>query len=395
MGGGVNGTLYLAWRYLAHNRIKTLILITSITLIVFIPAGLRVLVHRGEQRLTARAEASPLLVGAKGSPLELVLNSLYFRHDVPAKLDYGAVDQVSKTGFARAIPLYVRFRAGPDPIVATTLAYFRFRDCRVARGRLMVRLGDCVLGNNVAARRGVGPGGHVVSSPENVFDLAGVYPLKMRVTGVLAFTDSPDDDAIFVDIKTAWVIHGLAHGHQDLESPGAASTVLKKEGNTITANASVVEYTEITADNIGSFHFHGDPSSFPVTAVLAVPNDSKSATLLRGRYEGGEHQIVRPTDVLDELLATVLTVQGFVVTALILVGLATLATAALVFWLSLRLRRREIRTLVRIGGSRAAIAGVMLSEITGVLLASALLAAILTWLAGSFGADALRAWITT
>ena len=58
----------------------------------------------------------------------------------------------------------------------------------------------------------MGVGGHVVSSPESVFDLAGVYPLKMAVVGVLAPTHTPDDDAVFVDVKTAWVIAGLAHG---------------------------------------------------------------------------------------------------------------------------------------------------------------------------------------
>ena len=70
--------LYLAFRYLAYHKVKTAILVTSITLIVFLPVGLRVLVSQSEEQLTARAAATPLLVGAKGSPLELALNSLYF-----------------------------------------------------------------------------------------------------------------------------------------------------------------------------------------------------------------------------------------------------------------------------------------------------------------------------
>ncbi|NIV56792.1 MAG: hypothetical protein GWN48_15145, partial [Actinobacteria bacterium] len=52
----------------------------------------------------------------------------------------------------------------------------------------------------------------------------------------------------------------------------------------IVANASVLSYTEITPDNIDSFHFHGDPSGFPVDAVVAVPRDRKSGVVLRGRY---------------------------------------------------------------------------------------------------------------
>ncbi len=72
----MTGVLFMAWRYLVYHRIKTVVLLLSITLIVFIPAGLRVLVRQSEQQLTARAEVTPLLVGAKGSPLELVLSSL-------------------------------------------------------------------------------------------------------------------------------------------------------------------------------------------------------------------------------------------------------------------------------------------------------------------------------
>jgi hypothetical protein len=40
------------------------------------------------------------------------------------------------------------------------------------------------------------PGDSLISSPENFFDLAGVYPLKMMVVGILHESNSPDDNAI-------------------------------------------------------------------------------------------------------------------------------------------------------------------------------------------------------
>ena len=134
------------------------------------------------------------------------------------------------------------------------------------------------------------------------------------------------------------------------------------------ANASVREYNEITDANIDSFHFHGEDEEFPVTAIIAVPFDDKSATLLQGRYLSQDElvQIVQPINVMDELLSTILTVQSYVVAAVVIVGIATLATASLVFMLSLRLRRREIQTMIKIGGSRGRILGVLASEIVGV-----------------------------
>ena len=387
-------TLYLAWRYLAFHRVKTAILVGAITLIVFLPVGLRVIVNQSSRQLTARAEATPLVIGAKGSPTELTLNTLYFSSDVPARTTFAAASEVADTDLAQAIPMYVRFRVRDQPIVGTTLEYFEFRGLELAEGRQMAVLGEAVLGSRAAEKLGVGPGDHVVSSPESVFDIAGVYPLRMPVVGVLEFTDSADDDAVFVDVKTAWVIEGLGHGHQDLSQPEAAAGVLRREGNVVVGNASVMQFNEITPDNIDSFHFHGDLSDFPLTAVVVVPPDQRSSALLQGRYQtAGLNQVVSPTEVMDELLTTILTVEKFVIAGAVTVGLATLATAFLVFALSLRLRRRERETLFKIGGSRAAVATVMTSEIVTVLAVGVLLALLLTFLTQRYGDVIIRALI--
>jgi putative ABC transport system permease protein len=387
--------LYLAWRYLAYHKVKTAILVTSITLIVFLPVGLRVLVRQSEAQLTARAAATPLLVGAKGSPLELALNSLYFEGDVPEPTRYAQAIRVDTSGLALAIPLYVRFEAQGHPIVGTTLEYFEFRGLRVASGSGLTMLGDCVLGARAAEVLGVGPGDRVISSPESVFDLAGVYPLRMHVRGVLEFSDGPDDLAIFVDLKTAWVIEGLVHGHVDLSAPDAAGQVLQRDSGNVVGNASVVQYQEITADNLGEFHFHGDQGEYPITAVIAVPPDQRASTILRGRYSSPDDpvQVIEPTAIIDELLDTVLTVQTFVIAAVVVVGISTLATAILVFMLSLRLRRREIETMRKIGGSRASIGWVMVSEVVVVLVVGVVLAGGLTVVTSRFGSAAIRAVI--
>jgi putative ABC transport system permease protein len=391
----MNSVLYMAWRYLAYHPFKTVVLVVSIALILFIPVGLRVMIDRTADELTQRAGSTPLVVGAKGSPLELVLNTLYFKSNRPEPIRYEQARRAGDSGLATPIPMYVRFRSRGHPIVGTTLDYFEFRRLRVAAGEQMAMLGECVLGAEVARDLGVGPGGHVVSSPENVFDLAGVYPLKMRVKGVLARSHGPDDGAIFVDVKTAWIIEGLAHGHEDLSRPEAAPRVLRREGSRVIGNASVVQYNEITAKNADSFHFHGDPATFPITAIIAVPRDEKSGVILRGRYgpSGGSSQAVVPLGVMEELLATILTVRSFVIAAMVIVGAATLATAGLVFLLSVRLRRREIETMVKIGASRMRVATILGSEIVMVLLTGIVLAGGLTLLAGRFGASVIRGFL--
>jgi putative ABC transport system permease protein len=384
--------IYLAWRYLAYHKFITSVLVTSVALIVYLPIGLNILVTRSAEQLRARAQATPLLVGAKGSPLELVLDSLYFESGIPPSMHYAEAQRVKQSGLAAAIPLYTRFRTQHSRIVGTNLEYLEFRSLQVAEGRQMATLGECVLGAKAARRAQVGPGDSIVSAPESVFDISGVYPLKMRVTGILEPAGTPDDHAVFVDLKTAWVIEGLAHGHQDLTRPDAAASVLRRDGNTVVANAAVMQYNEITPDNIDTFHFHGDPQTFPISSVIAIPRDQKSSTLLQGRYLADDEnvQIVRPAIVMEQLLATVLTVQRYIMVSVIVVGISTLATMILVFVLSLQLRRREIETMVKIGGSRLRIWAILGLEIAGVLTAGVCLALVLSILTGWFAAAATR-----
>jgi putative ABC transport system permease protein len=386
--------LYLAWRYLAFNRWKTGILVAAITVIMFLPLALELVLERSSERLRARASATPLLIGAPGSPLELVLSSLYFSGEAPAGLEYSSVDEVHDSGLAQAIPLHLGHRIGAQPIVGTTPDYFGFRDLSPAGGRSLAITGEAVLGAAAAAALQAGPGDAVVTSPETVFDVTGTYPIRLRVVGVLAPSGSPDDEAVFVDVRTAWIIGGIGHGHEDLSDPGASGSVLKRDGQNVIGNAAVLQYREITTDNLGDFHFHGDTGEFPVSAVIAVPIDEKSGVLLEGRYQGAESgvRIVRPTDVMDELLATVFTVRQYVLAAVALVAAATLATIALVFLLSIRLRRAEILTMTRIGAAPGRVAAILGAEITLVLLASGVLAALLTLLATAW-ADELFRWV--
>ena len=392
----MKGALLLGWRYLAHHRFKTAVLLASVTLMMFLPAATRLLVADSAKALTSRAEQTPLLVGAKGSELELVLNALYFHAGRPPEIPHQLLDEIGETGLATPIPLNTRFQTRGAPIVGTNLDYFSFRKLQLHEGRMMGLLGECVIGANIARSQQVGVGDSLVSSPETVFDLAGVYPLKMNIVGVLEPSGSADDDAVFVDVRTTWVIQGLGHGHQDLQEATAGSAVLNRSDESITANASLVQYNEITTENVREFHFHGDTSEFPLSAVIAVPANEKNSTLLRGRFQEGtvNGQLVIPGQVLGELLDTVFTVQNYVILGMVMLSLATVAVITLVFLLSQQLRRGEFYTLKRMGASRGFITTLVVSELGFVFLGSLLLATLLTWLARTYATEFLLSFMT-
>ena len=368
-------SLYLAWQYIRFNKFKTVILVASITLIAVLPLSLEILLAESERQLLDRAESTPLLVGAKGSALDLAMNSLYFDDEVPELMTMAAAERIYDTELALPIPLYVRFQARGLPIVGTSFDYFDFRKLTLAQGQSLTMLGDCVLGAKAATKLGMGPGDSLVSSPENLFDLAGVYPLKMKVVGVLAANHTADDLAVFVDIKTAWIIQGLGHGHQDVTRTRDSTVILKRTDGNVTANAKLFHYTEITEDNLGGFHFHGDTSIYPITAAIAVPNDEKAGTLLRGRYleQNDAELIIQPAEVIDGLLQNIFRIRNVLDAVIALVGLATVLVIVLVFALSLRLRQREVQTIFKLGCRKATIGRMLLSEIVIIIMASGVL----------------------
>lgn len=389
--------LYLGLQYIRHHRLKLLVLTFAITLVSWLPVAIQSIVDQTASQLLDRADNTPLVIGAPGSPLELSLGSLYFRARTPQVLSFDELQKVEATGHATAIPLYYRFRAQDHPIVGTSPDYFDFRGLTLASGRAVAMLGEAVIGAKVAEATGLAVGDHIISSPESVFDLAGVYPLKMPIVGVLAPSFSPDDEAVFVDVKTTWVIQGLGHGHQDLNRREALGQILKREGDNIVANASVRQFNEITPDNIDSFHFHGDNADNPVSAIIPVPRDDKAAALLLGQYleEREDVQIVRSRRVIGELLDTVFTVRDYVVVGIAIVALATATVAMLVFYLSLRLRKGERFTLARIGASDLQIQLLMAAELVSVLLLSGLLAALLIILTRHYGIALLQQILLT
>ena len=385
-------SLYIAWKYISYNRIKTAVLVACITLISFLPFALQLLLDESERQLMSRAVQTPLVVGQKGSALDLVMNTLYFGNEVPELMTMAVSDRIADTDLALPIPMYVRFQARGNPIVGTTLDYFDFRGLEIARGRQLAVLGDCVLGARVAESLALKPADSLVSSPESLFDLAGVYPLKMKVAGILAKSHTTDDLAVFVDLKTAWIIQGMGHGHQDVTKLKDPTLVLRRTESNVAATAKLFHYTEITEKNMASFHFHGDLSAYPISAVIADPYDAKSSTILRGRYLSKEEtqQIVKPEVVIDGLLQNIFRIKNVLDAVIAVVALATVLAVILVFALSLRLRQREIQTIFKIGCSRMTIARLIAAEIMIIIFSSAVLCGIMMVAVRSVSNDLVR-----
>jgi len=143
---------------------------------------------------------------------------------------------------------------------------------------------------------------------------------------------------------------------------------------------------------MASFHFHGNLSAYPIGAVIAVPYDAKSGTILRVRYLSKKEtqQIVKPEEVIAGLLQNIFRIKNVLDAVIAVVALATVLAVILVFALSLRLRQREIQTIFKIGCSRLTIVKLMAAEIMIIVLASAVLCSIMIFAVQNISHELVR-----
>lgn len=366
--------LFLSVRHALHHRARSAILVLCLAVVAYLPSIVQILTSRYEASLSARSSSTPLVLGARGNRFDLTLSALYFRSADIEPIRFREFTSLAGEGLGLPIPLNLRFSARGTPIVATSPEYFAVRELRAAHGTLPLRLGDCALGHSAARRLGVEPGGHVLSDQRDAFDIAQAPALKMRVTGVLAPTRTPDDDAIFTDIRTAWMLEGAMHGHAEATAVDPRMVYGKVEGNVV-LNSALRELNEITPENASSFHLHGDEEDLPLSAVLLFPRDEKSATIAKARANASPTlQMLVPRDVVDDLMGFVLRIKAFLDAVAIALAACVSLMTILVLLLTIRLRAAEMRTLNRIGCGPLTVLGLYAGELALIALCALALA---------------------
>jgi putative ABC transport system permease protein len=206
-------TARLALAYLAARPLLTGLHVALLALGVATLVVLLLFTAQAERRLERDARNVDLVVGAKGSPLQLVLSSL-FHVDVPAgNIPLASARQLSSDPMvlsATPIALGDSFRG--FRIVGTDASFLELYAARVAHGEAFREQMQAVLGAEVAERTGLGLGATFTGS----HGLAGAggaahgeHPY--RVVGILAPTGSAVDRLVLTPLESIWEVHG-AHG---------------------------------------------------------------------------------------------------------------------------------------------------------------------------------------
>ncbi len=369
---------FLALSYLASAPFRTAILLLGTTTALFLPSFTWTAADRLESGLLERARSTPVLLGAKGNEFDLTMSALYFRGQVRDPVLYGLRHKVTERDYGIAVPMHVGHSAGGSPLIGTVPEYYEQRGLTVSDGRLPAMIGEITAGSTIAADLNLELGASLRSDLSNLYNIAGSYPVLLKVVGILKPSGTADDEAFFASVETAWMLDGKLHGHEDVNDENA----LNREGSNLEASPALFVFAEVKAENLAGFHMHGNADLQDVTCILVFPNSDKSRDQLLGDFVlETDHQAVEPEAVVMTVLGIVLRLKEGLSAYFALVAASTASFFLLVLVLSLRLRAEELRLMRRIGSSRATIFGMVAAEVAVLLTASAIGTVGLTWAA--------------
>ena len=172
------------------------------------------LFQRGlEERLGRDARGIDLVVGAKGSGLQLVLSAV-FHIDVPTgNVPLGELRDIARHPMvASVIPLSLGDAYRGFRIVGTTPAYVDHYAGQLAEGRLWERSMEAVIGSRAARATGLRMGASFVGAHGLEGD-SGFHHDEdpYQVVGVLRETGTVLDRLILVNSASVWEVHAV-HG---------------------------------------------------------------------------------------------------------------------------------------------------------------------------------------
>ena len=204
-------TLSLAWRYLWSRPLGAALNLLLLSLGLASITFLLLLGHQLERAFERDLAGIDLVVGAKGSPLQLILSGV-LHLDVPTgNVPLQAVQALEQNPLvASVIPISLGDSFRGFRIVGTSHAYPAHYQASLAQGSLWQQPMQAVLGASAARALGLQVGSSFVGSHGLGAGGHTHGDLPYILTGILAPTGSVLDRLILTDTASVWQVHEKA-----------------------------------------------------------------------------------------------------------------------------------------------------------------------------------------
>jgi putative ABC transport system permease protein len=355
---------------LAYIRARALNSVLNVLLLALGVATIVVLLlftHQLEQRLERDSKGIDLVVGAKGSPLQLILSSVY-HVDIPTgNIPLADAEKLKTNPLIKAtVPLALGDSYEGFRIVGTDHDYVSLYDGKTAEGRLWEKPYETVLGSEVAAHAGLKIGDKFIGSHGLVEGGEKHEHSPYTIVGLLAPSGSVLDRLVLTSVESVWEIHGQGAENKDEDGDPNKPKHLQPQELT----ALLVQYAS------------------PMAAAL-LPRQINTQSALQAASPAFES-----ARLLNLVGVGVQTVQAFALILILCAGLSVF----IALYNALRERSYDLAVMRSLGASRGKLLAAILIE--GLILASAgvllglVLGHALTQVLGTWLHAAQRVYIT-
>ncbi|WP_428654732.1 ABC transporter permease [Runella sp.] len=210
----------ISWANLKDKKLNSFLSALLMTLGIGIISMLLLLNKQLDEQFRRNIKGIDMVVGAKGSPLQLILSSIYQIDSPTGNVSLDEAQRVMKNPLVKtAIPLAMGDNYMSYRIVGTNPKYPNHFEAKVKEGRLFATTMEATVGAKAASVTGLKIGDVFAGAHgfDNMDDVHGNK--KYKVVGIFETNNSVIDQLILTDISSVWSIHEHA------EAPGQRANV--------------------------------------------------------------------------------------------------------------------------------------------------------------------------
>ncbi|MCX6213969.1 ABC transporter permease [Spirosoma sp.] len=291
-----------------------------------------------------------MVLGAKGSPLQLILASIYQIDSPTGNIPLDEAERLTRNPMIKtAIPLSMGDNYQSFRIVGTNKKYLDHFGATIAQGKLFDKALETVIGPRVAAVTGLKLGDTFSGSHGLDKDGDVHADTKYKVVGILSPTNTVADQLIVTPLSSVWAIHEHheehEEGHHDEEAQPAGPTI----------GGPAADAAEEP----------GEPRE--ITSMLIKFRNPLGMMLARGINSNSKLQAALPNIEINRLFSLlgvgVETLRGLAIVIMLISGISVFVS----LYNSLKERRYEMALMLSMGATRAQLFGMLLLE--GLVLA--------------------------
>lgn len=250
--------LRLSWKNLTFKPLSMLLSITLFALGVGLITLLFLVQNQLEEKFEKNLAGIDLVIGAKGSPLQLILSSMYHVDAPTGNVPLGGVKPFLNPKhplIETAVPLSLGDSYRTFRVVGTTPQILEFYGAEIATGKVWEQNFEVTIGANVARDLDLGLGDTFSSSHGFLEDdNLGHDHTAFKVVGILNRNGTVLDQLILTTNQSYW----LTHDHEGESAPAAAAQAEEEHDHDEDGHDHDHGEEAHDHDEDGHDHDHGD-----------------------------------------------------------------------------------------------------------------------------------------